>query len=223
MRKSIWSKITKRKGAGLLFLICMAISGGFSGALYHHYSHPSDLSLIGSIENRLLDLRFRLRGPRTGGGKLGILAIDEKSLQKFGRWPFARRHYTQLFGNLKKLGVEWVGLDLVWSEPERALVEDVAPQIDGLGKLNAGNWSEAARYLSAIQATMKASPGDQAVHDTVASFGKIILGYAFYGTQHEAEQQGKERFRGLDLMQESAIQGVILPDKAELDDYAWAG
>lgn len=211
--------LKKAKGAGPLLLICVLISAACFGALYRHYAHPNDMSFLGMLENRLLDLRFRLRGPRPGTGKVGILAIDEKSLQKFGRWPFARRHYAQIFDNLKKLGVEWVGLDLVWSEPERTLVEDIAPQLERLSKLDANNWSQSAAELNTINNAIAASPGDQSVHDAVAGYGKVVLGYAFYGTRHEAEQLGKEPFRGLDLMSDSAVQGVILPDKQELDDY----
>ncbi|MBM4252199.1 MAG: adenylate/guanylate cyclase domain-containing protein [Deltaproteobacteria bacterium] len=209
----------KRKGVLPLLAICLLISLTAMGTLYHHYSHPSDMSAIGMIENRLLDLRFRLRGPRAASGKVGILAIDEKSLQKFGRWPFARRHYAQIFANLKTLGVDWVGLDLVWSETERTLVEDVAPQLERLAKLDDGNWAAARAAISNIKDALGASPGDQSVHDTIARYGKVVLGYAFYGTRHESEQLGAEPFRGLDLMTESAIQGLILPDKQELDDY----
>jgi len=211
--------IKKRKGALPLLLICLVISLTCMGALYSHYSHPSELSVIGMIENRLLDLRFRLRGPRPPTGKVGILAIDEKSLQKFGRWPFARRHYAQIFSNLKKLGVDWVGLDLVWSEPERTLVEDITPQLERLSKLDASSWSQASVEIKDINIAIGASPGDQSVKDTIESYGKVVLGYAFYGTRHEAQQLGSEPFRGLEQMADSAIQGVVLPDKQELDDY----
>jgi adenylate cyclase len=49
-------------------------------------------------------LRFLLRGDVKPSGKIGILAIDEKSIQKFGRWPFPRRVFEKALVNLKKNG-----------------------------------------------------------------------------------------------------------------------
>ena len=59
--------------------------------------------LISTMENKLLDFRFRQRGVVEATGKVGILAVDEKTLQRFGRWPISRIHYEQAFKNLKKL------------------------------------------------------------------------------------------------------------------------
>src|SRR5262249_57097718 len=43
-----------------------------------------------TIENKLYDLHFVLRGPQYPGNNVAIVAIDEKSLAAFGRWPWPR-------------------------------------------------------------------------------------------------------------------------------------
>ena len=61
---------------------------------------------------------------------MGVLGLDEKSIQKFGRWPFSRSVYEKAFINLKQAGVEWIGFDVVWDNPERPLLVDAKPTIE---------------------------------------------------------------------------------------------
>ena len=219
MVKLIKTWLKKQRGRVILVAICALITIGCAAALWDEYTRPTNASMIAVLENRLLDWRFRLRGARKPTGKIGIIAIDEKSLQKLGRWPFARKHYARLFENLQKLGVDWVGLDLVWSEPERALLEDISDHVKHLSSLNGANWSQASSELSQINKIMQSSPGDQSLRATLSHMDKVILGYAFYGSRHEASQLSGEPFRGLPAMLDSAIQAVVIPDGQELDDY----
>ncbi len=43
--------------------------------------------LLEVIELKILDTHFRLRGVIPPGGEVVIAAIDEKSIDKVGRWP----------------------------------------------------------------------------------------------------------------------------------------
>ena len=219
MLKILRTWLKKHRGRAVLAAICTLITLGCAAVLWDEYTRPTSGSVISVLENRLLDWRFRLRGAKKPTGKIGILAIDEKSLQKLGRWPFARKHYAQLFENLQTLGVNWVGLDLVWSEPERALLEDISDHVKRLSTLDGANWSQATGELSQINKIMQSSPGDQSLRFAISRTDKVILGYAFYGSRHEATQLGKDPFKGLPAMLDSAIQAVVIPDGLELDDY----
>src|SRR4051812_17439519 len=97
--------LAKLKKKAVSFLISFGLVGTCLGMLWHHYRTNGNNGddLITQMENTLLDLRFRFRGPIKPSGKMGILAIDEKSLQKFGRWPIARKDYEKVFANLKTL------------------------------------------------------------------------------------------------------------------------
>ena len=55
-----------------------------------------------SLESALLDLRFRLRGEENPKAKVGVLAIDEKSIQAFGSYPVPRKYIGKALKNLKK-------------------------------------------------------------------------------------------------------------------------
>ncbi len=45
--------------------------------------------LFKDIEARTLDVRFRIRGPKKPDPSIVIVAIDEKSEDVLGRWPFS--------------------------------------------------------------------------------------------------------------------------------------
>lgn len=201
--------------------ISIAIVGVCFGVLFRHYQRPafSD-DLIGMMENRLLDIRFQFRGPTKPSGKVGILAIDEKSLQKFGRWPIARKDYEPAFKNLKKLGADWIGFDVVWSEPERPLLQDVMPNVEEMKNAGDGNIKiTVAEQVKIIETAMKASIGDRSVADMVKEYEKIVLGYFYYASKEEAKALGSTPFKGLDDMIDSAIQAIIMPEGMDLTSY----
>lgn len=47
-----------------------------------------------------------------------LLAIDDASLKKVGRWPWSRRKMAEVVHSLKDLGVTVAGFDILWAEPD---------------------------------------------------------------------------------------------------------
>nr|MDA8163984.1 CHASE2 domain-containing protein [Desulfobacteraceae bacterium] len=50
----------------------------------------------GRLELLVQDLFFTIRGPVAPGNEVVIAAIDEKSIDKLGRWPWPRRTMADL-------------------------------------------------------------------------------------------------------------------------------
>ena len=48
------------------------------------------------LEGGSLDVRFKLRGERPAGQEVILVAIDEKSLQEVGQWPWSRDKQARL-------------------------------------------------------------------------------------------------------------------------------
>src|SRR5262245_35013711 len=59
------------------------------------------------------DLRFRVRGPRPPGPEVVIAAIDEKSIDRLGRWPWPYTVQAQLVDRLSASGAAVIGYDVV--------------------------------------------------------------------------------------------------------------
>jgi len=53
-------------------------------------------------------------------GEIVIVAIDEESLHRLGRWPWSRQVHAELVRKLAAAGAKAVALDLVFAEPDRA-------------------------------------------------------------------------------------------------------
>jgi adenylate cyclase len=76
-------------------------------------------SLFQAIELNWLDLRFRVRGPLAPEPAVVIAAIDEKSLQTEGRWPWPRSRIAALVQALSREGAKVIGFDVLFAEPEQ--------------------------------------------------------------------------------------------------------
>jgi len=79
----------------------------------------------GAIEERAetltLDYRFHIRNfiakPKLSG-QVAIVAIDEKSLQQFGRWPWSRTLQAELVEKLLDFSPRVLAVDIFYTEPE---------------------------------------------------------------------------------------------------------
>jgi len=73
--------------------------------------------LLGRVDNLLYDLGQRLH-PQPVPEDIVIVAIDENSLSKLGRWPWSRRLHAALIDRLKTDGARVIALDIVFAEPD---------------------------------------------------------------------------------------------------------
>ncbi len=82
--------------------------------------------LLGNLPTRLdlvlYDLLLRLQY-RQPSQDVVIIAIDEPSLEKLGRWPWSRRIHAQLVDRLTEIGVKGIGFDILFAEPETSAPE----------------------------------------------------------------------------------------------------
>lgn len=81
-----------------------------------YLARPPILELF---ELKAFDQRLRWRGPLPTSGKVVIVAIDERSLVELGQWPWPRILMAELIETLSRARAKVIGLDIVWSEPER--------------------------------------------------------------------------------------------------------
>jgi len=73
------------------------------------------------IETLTFDYRFHIRNlfsQPVKSGKVVIVAIDEKSLKEFGRWPWSRMLMARLIDELSALDPKALAVDIFFSEPE---------------------------------------------------------------------------------------------------------
>ncbi len=71
-----------------------------------------------SIDSRLRDFLFVIRGELPKNNNVVIVDIDEKALDKFGQWPWQRNIFANLLYKLTEAKAGIIGLDVVFAEPD---------------------------------------------------------------------------------------------------------
>ncbi|MBN2823802.1 MAG: CHASE2 domain-containing protein, partial [Campylobacterales bacterium] len=68
-----------------------------------------------SIDSRLRDFLFLVRGELPKSERVVIVDIDEKALEKLGQWPWQRDIIAALLYKLNDVGAGVIGLDIVFA------------------------------------------------------------------------------------------------------------
>lgn len=90
------------------------------------------IDFLTSIDLKLKDTRFKFRGHEEPDRRVLIVAIDSKSIDRLGRWPWDRKITSKLIENLKKAKV--IALDIVFSEPSNSYSDKMLS--DAINKSN---------------------------------------------------------------------------------------
>jgi adenylate cyclase len=98
---------------GYARLLCVGILIGLAAL------RVADPAPVEEFRVRTFDT-FQVIDPRVKTAKpVRIVNIDEKSLAKFGQWPWPRTRVADLVTNLTKLGAVAIGFDIMFAEPDR--------------------------------------------------------------------------------------------------------
>ena len=79
----------------------------------------SHFSFFEFLELKSLDVQFGLRGAVKPDPRIIIAAIDEKSLDDLGQWPWPRSKLASLVRNLREAGAKVIAFDVVFAEADR--------------------------------------------------------------------------------------------------------
>jgi adenylate cyclase len=108
---------------GLARLLCLALLVVFAGLRVWDPPPVQELRLRTFDLFQLVDPRHKTVRPVT------IVDIDDRSLAKFGQWPWSRTRIADMIINLTNNGAVAIGFDVVFSEPDRLNPDLVANQM----------------------------------------------------------------------------------------------
>ena len=136
------------------------------------------LDFLAVLDAKLFDLRMKILTSGPPDDRIAIIAIDDDSIAKLGRWPWPRSRIAAAVDLLSKKGARVIGLTLLFSEPEESsgLVAVQALETEFLA-LNLG--PAGAPFLDKIQ-QLKADMGsDQKLAAALREAGSVILPLGF--------------------------------------------
>lgn len=97
------------------FLTFVAI--GLIASVITIFIYRQKIEFLDAIDLKLKDARFKIRKNVQPDSRVVIAAIDSKSINELGRWPWKRSLIAELLNGLKEYGAKVVALDIVFSEP----------------------------------------------------------------------------------------------------------
>ncbi|MBZ5515055.1 MAG: adenylate/guanylate cyclase domain-containing protein [Acidobacteriia bacterium] len=205
-------RFLRKYRAGLVIsgAVCV-ISLGLYVALYL-VPHPSPaLRFLTDIELRTLDTRFQLRGPRRPGPEVVIVAIDQKSQDVLGRWPFPRTYFAQTLDVLREAGARVVSFDVNFPQPDQNSALQALRKVRAQYEKVGGGRSAFNAELRALEAE---ADNDAKFAEALSRFDNVILGY-FFLPKEEVQAQDQERLKEfLNYLSFQAYPQIINPQYA---------
>ena len=160
-----------------------------------YLSRPAILELF---ELKAFDQRLRWRGQLPTSGQVVVVAIDEKSLQEIGQWPWSRILMAELIETLGRQGARVIGLDIAWPEPERrsgvldalyeeqqsfsptSLLRELKAELEGLALEN-------PRMDGFLREVIRTVHPDQVLARAIEESGRVVVGDFLFMKPEESQ------------------------------------
>ena len=169
---------TYRAGLFISGTVCL-ISLGLYVALYlAAHPHPM-LRFLADIELRTLDVRFQLRGPRPPGGDVVIVAIDQKSQDVLGRWPFPRSYFAEAVNVLREAHARVIAFDINFPQPDENSALQVLRQVRKQYEATGRGATPSRHFEASLRKFEAEADNDKKFAEALSRFENVILGYFF--------------------------------------------
>lgn len=99
----------------------MGSTGDLNNEFLRTKLYPSLQVVTGFFTN----FKFKMRGPEKQKNKIVIVEIDSDALAQIGRWPWHRDMTSYLIEKAYESGAKVVGLDVVFSEPDQRVPDEL--------------------------------------------------------------------------------------------------
>ena len=144
------------------------------------------IPFINAMELKAFDFHFLYRGKVEPGNEVVIVAIDQKSIDNLGRWPWPRTRIAELIEKLNGGGAKVIAFDMIFSEPDESLGLGV---IKGLKKRLKDKGRDVRSEIDAVE---KMADSDARLASVLKNSPSVILGYFFFTSMEEIRHTEKQ-------------------------------
>ncbi len=182
-------------------------------------SNPSTfLQFLDNIELKTLDARFQVRGERPPGPAVVIVAIDPKSQDMLGRWPFPRSYFADAVNFLRDAHARVIAFDLNFPQVDANSGLEALKSVRGDYDRLVPRSSQTPAFEVRLSTLESAADNDKKFADALSHYDNAVLGY-FVISPDEARAQNQERLKAfLDILDFQAYPGTIHPEYARNAD-----
>ena len=202
----------KNRGAFLISASIGIVALALYGAVYLRPQSNAFLRFLGNIELKTLDVRFQLRGPRAPGPAVVIVAIDQKSQDVLGRWPFPRSYFAQAVDFLREAQARVIAFDVNFPQvDDNSALQALRSVRKDYDRLVAQPLHNPA-FESELRSREAAADNDKQFAEALSRFDNAVLGY-FFITPEETKSQDQKRLKDfLDLLSFQTYPQIIHPE-----------
>jgi len=190
--------------AGLLLFAFAGIGG----------SRRAGFLFLQNVEQRLLDMRFGLRGQRPHDDRIVIVGIDERTLQRIGSFPLPRKTYGLLVQRLSAGGARVVAFDATFPTPESNSATQALERLQG--ELGASATPALTQRIRQIEA---ASDQDGLLAASLKQSGNVVLGHLFLDSERARNADPKLEEEYFNLVWAKAFPQVLKVKSKDGSDF----
>ena len=140
---------------------------GEEGLLHQRFLRTHVFPALKIVTGTMQNLKFHARGPEKPKEKVLIVEIDSASIETLGRWPWHRDVLAILIDRIFQAGAKVVGLDIVFSEPDPRVPDELRQVLTQKGEPTLADQFET----------------DYALRDAIEFYrDRLVLGWATDGT-----------------------------------------
>lgn len=141
------------------------------------------LGILDEIHRKTIDFRFLNRGEFRGSPRVAILAIDDASIEREGRWPWPREKIGRLIENAVDAGAKIVAFDVVFSEADQNSSTRTLSNL----KLNLAKLEQGKPLKPEVEALLdkeiEAGNSDKKLASTVGLYQDAVVMGTYYDTE----------------------------------------
>lgn len=142
------------------------------------------LGILDEIHRKTIDFRFLNRGEFRGSSRVAILAIDDASIEREGRWPWPREKIGRLIENAVDGGAKVVAFDVVFSEADQNSSSRTLSNLKiNLAKLGGNHSSLSPAAEALIDKEIEANNSDKKLASTVGLYQDAVVMGTYYDTE----------------------------------------
>jgi eukaryotic-like serine/threonine-protein kinase len=151
---------------------------GISVSLLFLFAWLSGSTALESLERVAYDSGVQL-SDRDPGDNVVVVAIDDKSIQNIGRWPWSREIHGDMVTQLHNAGSKVVGMTIFYSEPQ------VAPGLSWIARFReqAGELAQDGADVDPLLALFESAEielnSDRILAESLDLAGNVVLGMQF--------------------------------------------
>lgn len=143
----------------------------------------SIVGIFDQIHRKTIDFRFLNRGEQRGSPRVAILAIDDASIEREGRWPWPREKIGRLIESAIDGGAKVVAFDVIFSEADPNSSSRTLSQLKiDLSKLSDGHTLR-PDFAEHLDHQIEAHNSDGKLASTVGLYQDAVVMGTYYDTE----------------------------------------